>query len=508
MANRNDSATSGGAVYDRSFISGPVPPRKKRIIICCDGTWQSAVSLDPKQGSPSNVARISRVLARAGLDRHGDEWQQLVYYDAGVGTGNIGWYEKNRQGSLGKGLLENVIEAYNFIVNNYNQGDELFFFGFSRGAYTVRSTAGLVCTLGVIRPSSMRKFLKLYNSYTSAFESADKAPQQQFHEWGPWTEYVKDNADCYASKEVPVKVIGVFDTVGSLGVPDLGHVYRKDNSAIRKAYQFHDVELNDRIEHAYHALALDEQRSPFSPSVWKCKSGAKTQLCQVWFPGAHINIGGGSDQNADEDNQTGDREQLASISYAWMLDRVRPWLAVDENMLEAQKKDIIKAANYKPPPPPAKGWFRSGVDAVTVSNNMGIISDSHGLLYDVQGFPQPRTPGAYHDQNEYTVERIHPSVYFRQQFTKSHNMPTYVPIAMKDWERVYEKNGKGKDLKPRQGWMWKKFRVENGEKKVERALWEFEVGHMPQDKSMEKFLVDISWSKAFSAEVQNGWKSS
>lgn len=85
-------------VYDKVFLSTQVPPKPKRIVVCCDGTWQSATSLDPKQGCPSNVARLSRVLAKAGIDQDGKEWQQIVYYDAGVGTGDITEAEKKRQG--------------------------------------------------------------------------------------------------------------------------------------------------------------------------------------------------------------------------------------------------------------------------------------------------------------------------------------------------------------------------------------------------------------------------
>lgn len=86
-------------IYDTDFVSEPGPANLKRIIVCCDGTWQSATSLDPKQGCPSNVARLCRVLAKAGLDEKDSNWQQVVYYDAGVGTGEITGFEKIRQGS-------------------------------------------------------------------------------------------------------------------------------------------------------------------------------------------------------------------------------------------------------------------------------------------------------------------------------------------------------------------------------------------------------------------------
>ncbi len=91
-----------GSIYDKTFVSTEVASRPKRIVICCDGTWQSATSLDPTKGCSSNVTRLSRVLANAGKDKEGKEWQQLVYYDAGIGTGDIGDAEKKRQGKQGQ----------------------------------------------------------------------------------------------------------------------------------------------------------------------------------------------------------------------------------------------------------------------------------------------------------------------------------------------------------------------------------------------------------------------
>ncbi len=87
--------------YDKTFVSSEVDAQPKRLVICCDGTWQSATSLDPTKGCSSNVTRLSRVLANAGKDSHGKEWQQVVYYDAGIGTGDIGDAEKKRQGKSG-----------------------------------------------------------------------------------------------------------------------------------------------------------------------------------------------------------------------------------------------------------------------------------------------------------------------------------------------------------------------------------------------------------------------
>jgi uncharacterized protein (DUF2235 family) len=148
--------------------------------------------------------------------------------------------------------LENVIEAYNFIVNNYSPGDQLFFFGFSRGAFTVRSAAGLVTELGVIRPSSFDRFLALYAKYIEAGEFGEIFSKTQ-----PWKAFVEEkqrsgNGRGHAveqGKDVVVQVIGVWDTVGAMGIPDIGHIIKVDNSFWRKQYEFHDTDLNPSESH-------------------------------------------------------------------------------------------------------------------------------------------------------------------------------------------------------------------------------------------------------------------
>jgi uncharacterized protein (DUF2235 family) len=132
---------------------------RKRIIICCNGTWQSSTT--NKENIPSNVTRLTRYLLKMGRDDQKNDWQQLVYYDAGIGTG-VHAMEAKRQGLTGSGFVGNVIEAYNFIVLNYNPGDKIFCFNFSRGAYTARAVAGLVTDIGIIQPRDMQDFPKLY----------------------------------------------------------------------------------------------------------------------------------------------------------------------------------------------------------------------------------------------------------------------------------------------------------------------------------------------------------
>lgn len=240
----------------------------RRLIVCCDGTWQSSVT--EKESIPSNVTKLARLIKRIGSDKNekGKMWHQIVYYDGGVGTGNLSSTEATRQGGTGAGLAENVIEAYNFIVLNWQAGDEIFCFGFSRGAYTARAVAGLVTDIGVIQPNDMQYFPQMYRAYMSNKKG------EPFRSSQPWQEFVNgklspegqrwkaegkpfpnDAAAKARMWEIPphenlevseqsryIKVIGVWDTVGSLGVPDIAGV---SNSSGRAKYGFHNVKLSE-----------------------------------------------------------------------------------------------------------------------------------------------------------------------------------------------------------------------------------------------------------------------
>ena len=144
-------------------------------------------------------------------------------------------------GGLGIGLIENILEAYNFLANNYRAGDQLFFFGFSRGAYTVRATAGPVCQLGVLKPAAMPVFISNYNVYIHRNDGIE----EDFTEYPPWKNFSDRGGHVISPPaDIKIQVIGVWDTVGALGIPDLGHWF-KWYKADKKAYQFYDTSLND-----------------------------------------------------------------------------------------------------------------------------------------------------------------------------------------------------------------------------------------------------------------------
>lgn len=234
MGHVPDAAKEGFS--QSGFVDTRSPVAPKRLIVCCDGTWQSSVS--GLTNIPSNITRLSRAIARSGKDKDGKVWQQVVHYDAGIGTGDLSQAEKDRQGGFGIGFVGNVIEAYNFIVLNYSLGDEIFCFGFSRGAYTARAVAGLITDIGVISPRDLQDFPELYAKYQGYKDSFHFRKSAAYRAWvngvlskeqppkveGGFQE--PPRYDVPAHRPAPeesrvVKVVGVFDTVGSLGIPDL-----------------------------------------------------------------------------------------------------------------------------------------------------------------------------------------------------------------------------------------------------------------------------------------------
>lgn len=250
----------------QGFYDPTLKARPKRIIICCDGTWQTSTTSETNV--PSNVTRLARYLLKAGRDQDNQEWQQLVYYDAGIGTGVVSKFETGLEGGTGSGFVINVIKAYNYIVLNYNPGDQIFCLGFSRGAYTARAVAGLVTDIGVIKPRDMQDFPELYRLYQAHDDGHTFRKSDTWREWvdgeplpdsktgdlppgwrgNPY--FMKKPAHGAPPESTRwVEAVGVFDTVGSLGIPHIQSFYGKFVDILGKAvpmehFGFHNVALS------------------------------------------------------------------------------------------------------------------------------------------------------------------------------------------------------------------------------------------------------------------------
>lgn len=245
--------------------------RKKRWIVCADGTWNQPEQTDQGTASPTNVAK----LAGAVLPYDQNGVSQTVFYHVGVGE-RAGKLDHFFGGLLGAGLSKNILDLYLFLVLNYLPGDELFLFGFSRGAYTVRSLAGLIRNSGILKNEYAIKYKEAYDLYRQRAEGTHPtAPQSvEFRKQFAWPDF-------------NIKFIGVWDTVGALGIPS--------HKLPPKRFEFHDVQLSSHVDYAYQALAIDEKRKPFIPTLWEKQSNSPESqvLEQVWFPGVHCNVGGG-----------------------------------------------------------------------------------------------------------------------------------------------------------------------------------------------------------------------
>ncbi|KAK4541291.1 hypothetical protein LTR36_008207 [Oleoguttula mirabilis] len=331
---------------------------RKRLIVCCDGTFCAADK--GKENNPTNIARLSRAIANVGLDEQGIPIVQIVNYQSGVGTGRLTALNKASQGALGYGLNEKVCEAYTFLVNNYGPGDEIFIFGFSRGAYTARSLASFICQIGLLSPGMMDYFNEIFTAYKNRNRRAGEKTFKDM-EWSQ--HYVRPEELGFDSRQkervtrydwvrqwahlhAKVKVVGVFDTVGSMGMS--GWVPHPGEDV-----DWHATKLHPKIEYAFHALALDEYRGNFPPTMFyldrACRD-AGVKLRQCWFPGYHGCIGG-------EGNPKHDINSVDETTFAWMIDQLTRY-----NLLQINKRalrypildrlSLVLAPNGQHPVPP------------------------------------------------------------------------------------------------------------------------------------------------------------
>jgi uncharacterized protein (DUF2235 family) len=261
----------------------------KRIVICADGTWNLRDQVEEKTGKrrPTNVTK----LARAVRAQDGRGIDQVVCYIDGVGTD--GGLDKFTGGAFGRGIEDNIRNLYRFLLYNYVPGDEIYLFGFSRGAFTVRTLAGFIHQVGLLQKDDDYYVPEIYACYESRH-----APGSA--EWKHAFRKVRD-----VQPAPPIRMVGVWDTVGALGAPGLlGQVFNS------RKYEYHEVGLTPQIQHAYHAMAIDERRKAFKVNLWQRPAGWPGVLEQAWFCGVHSNVGGSYNPDG-----------LANEALHWMVEK-------------------------------------------------------------------------------------------------------------------------------------------------------------------------------------------
>lgn len=224
---------------------------------------------------------------------------------------------------LGAGLAENVKQAYASLALNYAPGDEVYFFGFSRGAFTVRSLGGLVGLVGIVDKRHMDKFNHAWEYYRTP--PAERTTRQR-------EEFLRRFGDA-PPRRMRIDFMGVWDTVGALGIP-----FGPLRFVGKHKFQFHNTNLGDNVARAYQALAIDERRRVFAPAIWKREAGIEDRLRaygiedqvieQTWFAGAHSNVGGGYPDTG-----------LSDLAFGWMARKAQACgLALDQAYVDRMQE--------------------------------------------------------------------------------------------------------------------------------------------------------------------------
>lgn len=292
----------------------------KRLVICFDGTWN-------RLDAPNSTNVV--ITAESVLPLASDSTAQVIFYDEGIGTRKG---ERFRGGIFGAGMVENLGDAYRFLIFNHSPGDQIYVFGFSRGAYTARSFAGMLSICGLLQRSDASKVTEAIERYQGrkGDSAAYAAEMMEFRRRYSPDLCVSDEDEAWRCQNVSgytagqsgrlkIDYLGVWDTVGALGIP----ARYKLLAFLNRQHQFHDTRLSPFTKSARHAVAIDEHRRDFLPSLWdnveslNAAAGADASADdapyqQRWFPGVHGAVGGG-----------GERRGLSDQALDWILDGAR-----------------------------------------------------------------------------------------------------------------------------------------------------------------------------------------
>ncbi|HKQ31233.1 MAG TPA: DUF2235 domain-containing protein [Burkholderiales bacterium] len=302
------------------------PKNKKRLFVCCDGTWNRPSQRELGLLAPTNVLKFANAIMRGSMD---GGVEQLIYYHPGVGTGGL--FDQILGGAFGVGLRRNIKSAYKWLCDQYRKDDDIFVVGFSRGAFTARSLIGMISHCGLIPQASWPQVEEAFSYYQQRkTESTDRAGSQRF------AEFHDKKVNGATPIRPPVEFLGVWDTVGSLGLPQGGGlcVHILEKLMPKLSNRFHNMSLSDIVKCARHAIAIDEQRQPFNASLWHSEPVPGQSIEQVWFPGVHSDVGGGYIESG-----------LSQIALLWMIQEAKSRGAVFRPHMVEQ----ISASGFQAP---------------------------------------------------------------------------------------------------------------------------------------------------------------
>lgn len=357
----------------------------KNIIFCADGTWNKPdddPQLNParKADPSSNVFKLftlldgrmvsntkftditGEILEREKKLSDDNSVLQITKYINGVGNAQ-NKIQELIGGGFGTGLIKRIVRGYTFISRNYAPGDRIHIIGFSRGAYTARALAGLIVSQGLLSNKFPRGDAESYKLGAQAWYRYRKAGAEKRNVFAQLAEAVQDLPGFLKSnslkesdfiRNVDISTVAVWDTVGSLGIPE----YNAQTNALGDAFRFADIQLSARVGHGFHALALDEQRLLFSPTFWE----KAPNVTQYVFPGVHSDVGGGY---PTQNNESG----LSDGALLWMIEQ----LAANGVFFSDAVKNIKPDATA----PAHKEWDKIAVTGLGVRRfdaNLGVIA--------------------------------------------------------------------------------------------------------------------------------------
>ena len=287
---------------------GHASDMSKNIVLCSDGTG----NMDIKNRG-SNVFKLYEA-----VDIHGhklppqDKKPQIAFYDDGLGTKFGHWILGQ---AFGRGFAENVRRLYTMLAHVYSPGDSIFLFGFSRGAYTVRTLSGMIQHCVVIDGRGFKNREDLETSVEALWE--EYRAQVWPEKWRKQEDVLKtigkiDDLSEEAKpfmlyRNVPIEFIGVWDTVGAIGIP-FREITKKSSLFRKRFYWFENQKPGDGVKKARQALSIDDERKSFHPELWDEKGAAEGKIKQVWFAGSHSNVGGGYP-----------KQGMSLVALEWMM---------------------------------------------------------------------------------------------------------------------------------------------------------------------------------------------
>lgn len=257
----------------------------KKIVFCADGTWSHPKSSDAVSTTDTNVYKLYKALTTSAT--------QSPLYDDGVGA-DTSIIEHLLGGGFGTGLFQKVKDGYTQIAHNYNDGDQIYLFGFSRGAYTARSIGGMLTACGLPTNLTQQAIDDAFSTYRMQPQSAERQAARA------------NLTQNYDNRPVSIAMIGVWDTVGSLGIPSV------IGGVDPILYGFLNTQLSAQVKAAYQAISIDERRRSFPPTLWDGDPAPGQTIEQVWFSGCHSSVGGGCPDCG-----------LSDITLKWMLGKAK-----------------------------------------------------------------------------------------------------------------------------------------------------------------------------------------